>query len=585
MNSFEHLNFLDELNNLIFVLSPEMTVQYANRALLEFLDLEAEAILGMPAWELPMWKDSPEAQNDLMFACGHVFSSEEAKRLEMTPVNSLGEIIELDLYIKPVLREGNVVSMIATGYNITELVEAKTVLTKRERQIAAFFKNSTEGYFFQMLPEAALLPQIIDDEFIGQVYEAQRLESVSSRVFEYLGLDEEDVVLGSSEMLMQYFEIREDERTAVWREMLEKGVSILKRELLNRKSRKRVYLELKFVGVFIDACTFEGNFCIVSNITQQYVYERELNFLANKDPLTGLNNRRCFDQLANDMLTSMKTPFVAAMMDIDKFKNVNDAYGHEVGDIVIRKVADVINAVVPECGVVGRYGGEEFVILMACDAKQAVGVLEEIRKTVENAQIHYGSGYLKVTISGGAHIFEEAGNSDFNHAIILADRALYEAKETGRNRVIVYNDALHGLQAIDKLTGVYTQSAFQYKHNLFHDNLRKFEIAYGIVAINLNTLLDDKSELRSQFIKQCVAILHDLLRDTDIIGRYDTMTFTILLSNVNDEIVEKVGRRISSAIDNLSSKFDNLLDGRVKYYTVSNWMVQQEEIYDHILNP
>ncbi len=158
-------------------------------------------------------------------------------------------------------------------------------------------------------------------------------------------------------------------------------------------------------------------------------------------------------------------------------------------------------------------------------------------------------------------------------------------EETGRNRVIVYNDALHGLQAIDKLTGVYTQSAFQYKHNLFHDNLRKFEIAYGIVAINLNTLLDDKSEQRSQFIKQCVAILHDLLRDTDIIGRYDTMTFTILLSNVNDEIVEKVGRRISSAIDNLSSKFDNLLDGRVKYYTVSNWMVQQEEIYDHILNP
>ncbi len=241
---YEQMNLLDELNVLLFLLSADMTVQYANHALLKFSGLTMEDLVGLPAWELPMWQHSAEAQNDLMFACGHVFSLEMAKRIEITPMNNEGgDLIELDLYMKPLIEDGIVSGIIAVGYNITELVQARKSLTTRERQIGAFFKNSTQGYFFQTLPEPAILPKVLNAEFADQVYEAQRLSSLSSKVYQYLGGIQEDG--GGDIDVMSLLNISIEERRTLWIEMFKDGVATIKRELLSADTgKKKCFLNL-----------------------------------------------------------------------------------------------------------------------------------------------------------------------------------------------------------------------------------------------------------------------------------------------------------------------------------------------------
>lgn len=576
LNIQEQLNLLDELNVFIILLSTEMNVEYVNQTIADFSGLTAAELTGQPMWDLPMWSDSPDAQNDLMFACGHVYSSELAKRLEITPKNKAGDLFELDLVLRPIIREGKVQNLIAIGYNITELVQAKRSLTRRERQIRAFFKYSTQGYFFQMLPEPAIMPKVVDKKFVNQVYEAQRLGSISSKVYEYLGLEEGEFRTDA----MTIFNISDDQRIELWTEMLIEGVSSIKRELKNAKTGKKVFLELKFVAIFIDESQFEGNFCIVSNITQQYVYEKELNFLANKDPLTGLNNRRNFRKLADGLRRQKGINYVVAMMDIDKFKSVNDTYGHDVGDIALRQVADGIESAVGEHGIVGRYGGEEFIILLPTSLQKGFTLIENLRRSIETMQIFYGSGNLKVTISGGCFGFQFNSEDDLNQAITLADRALYEAKNTGRNRIVVYEDTLHGLKAVDKLTGSYTRDALMYKHKHFHDELRKSDVRYGVIFINLSTLIESQSEILSQFVKQTAGILHGILRENDIVGRYNDMTFVVLISNVEMKTVKDIQRRIDIALKRLSDKFDNLVDSEVKSQYIDDWLVGVNEIYN-----
>ncbi len=576
---YEQMNLLDELNVLLFLLSADMTVQYANHALLKFSGLTMEDLVGLPAWELPMWQHSAEAQNDLMFACGHVFSLEMAKRIEITPMNNEGDLIELDLYMKPLIEDGIVSGIIAVGYNITELVQARKSLTTRERQIGAFFKNSTQGYFFQTLPEPAILPEVLNAEFADQVYEAQRLSSLSSKVYQYLGIQED----GGDIDVMSLLNISIEERRTLWIEMFKDGVATIKRELLSADTGKKVFLELKFVAIFIDDIMFDGNFCIVTNITQQYIYEKELNFLANKDPLTGLNNRRNFRKLANDEIDRKAMNYVVGMMDIDKFKNVNDTYGHDVGDIALRQVAEVIDNAVSDDGIVGRYGGEEFIILLPMSLQKGFTMLENLRRTIENVQIHYGSGTLKVTISGGCFGFQFYTEDDLNQAITLSDRALYEAKNTGRNKIVVYDDALHGLKAIDKLTGTYTRVAFMYKHKQFHEELRKSDVQYGVVAIKLSTLIENPSEILSQFVKQTAGILHGILREKDIVGRYNELTFMVLINSVDENVVNEIVGRTTTAVYKLSDKFDKLVDAEISSRHIHDWLLDVQEIYDEVL--
>lgn len=167
---------------------------------------------------------------------------------------------------------------------------------------------------------------------------------------------------------------------------------------------------------------------------------------ATLDALTGLNNRRQFEaRLLQEVATAKrkKKPLCCIMLDIDYFKKVNDTYGHSAGDCVLKAAAKTIAAELREYDIASRYGGEEFCILLPFTTiKEAEFVAERLRSAVEKTDVNVPDlGTLNVTISVGVSAYDESfENPETLHQ--KADIALYEAKKSGRNRVVVYSSEL-----------------------------------------------------------------------------------------------------------------------------------------------
>lgn len=161
--------------------------------------------------------------------------------------------------------------------------------------------------------------------------------------------------------------------------------------------------------------------------------------LATTDALTGVANRRALIQaLDRDMALALRTqePYAVMMLDLDHFKNVNDRHGHLAGDQVLCHVAGVLRQRLRAQDMVGRYGGEEFLVLMPCTA--AAGALEAaqaLRQAVEQSPCPYGGQTIPITVSIGVCASPLAPGDSWDQLIHVADQALYSAKQDGRNRV------------------------------------------------------------------------------------------------------------------------------------------------------
>jgi two-component system, cell cycle response regulator len=161
--------------------------------------------------------------------------------------------------------------------------------------------------------------------------------------------------------------------------------------------------------------------------------QAELIALATIDSLTGLLTRRAFVAAAERMVERAMAGrhFSVLICDLDKFKAINDTYGHETGDLVLRKVSEELRAIdVPT----GRLGGEEVALLTEGHLDDAVDLAERIRESVSNLAIRVGNRTIGVTCSIGAAEWEPGDTIDT--LLRRADAALYEAKRTGRNRVV-----------------------------------------------------------------------------------------------------------------------------------------------------
>jgi diguanylate cyclase (GGDEF)-like protein len=168
----------------------------------------------------------------------------------------------------------------------------------------------------------------------------------------------------------------------------------------------------------------------------------KLKELSNCDPLTNVYNRRYFSEISNKMLslTSRNSHDLGMIiLDIDKFKNINDTYGHGVGDKVIISLAQNLQDLVRDCDIVSRFGGEEFVVLMYnITLENAQNVAEKIRQHVEKIEVIDNDLTLKFTVSLGVALYDEnLDGRNLEHTLKRADDALYVAKQSGRNQVRV----------------------------------------------------------------------------------------------------------------------------------------------------
>lgn len=160
---------------------------------------------------------------------------------------------------------------------------------------------------------------------------------------------------------------------------------------------------------------------------------------ATRDALTELWNRDAILALLDRELSRSRRdlqPLTVAMMDVDHFKRINDTYGHLAGDTVLREMSRRVLSFVRAAEAVGRYGGEEFlIILYPCDEKTALHVMERIRVSVSKTEIETSVGNIQTTVSLGAAVSHRPAEVDATLLIQEADRALYRAKEKGRNQV------------------------------------------------------------------------------------------------------------------------------------------------------
>jgi two-component system cell cycle response regulator len=172
---------------------------------------------------------------------------------------------------------------------------------------------------------------------------------------------------------------------------------------------------------------------------QQAMADKEkLERLANFDSLTGLYNRRAILGKLRELINRAnryKEDFSLIMLDIDHFKRVNDRYGHLTGDEVLEKIAALIRRNIRDTDIAGRYGGEEFIIILPqTNLSSAWVIAERIRSIIEEAEMKDPAGnVVAITVSQGLSNWERG--EDANSLISCADEALYKAKGKGRNRV------------------------------------------------------------------------------------------------------------------------------------------------------
>lgn len=183
------------------------------------------------------------------------------------------------------------------------------------------------------------------------------------------------------------------------------------------------------------AVVWEG---AIVDITERHQLEQELRRLAMVDSLTGVANRRHFEEMGErelSRLSRVKDPLCVLLLDADHFKRVNDRYGHHVGDIVLRRIAEVCTRQIRTVDAIGRLGGEEFGLLLPNTALEGARIMaERIRRAIAAERIVVDGETIRVTASiGGTQV--DPCESTIKAAMQRADEAMYRAKQEGRNRV------------------------------------------------------------------------------------------------------------------------------------------------------
>lgn len=161
----------------------------------------------------------------------------------------------------------------------------------------------------------------------------------------------------------------------------------------------------------------------------------ELQRVANTDALTGLANRHAATRALDERLGRIPDPLTVMLLDLDEFKRINDSHGHQAGDAVLREAARRMREALPAGALLGRWGGEEFIVVLdGAPGREPAAVAEALRATLAAAPVVFEGAAIPVTVSIG---LATAFAGDGLDALLAdADAALYRAKHAGRNRVV-----------------------------------------------------------------------------------------------------------------------------------------------------
>ncbi|MCD1259873.1 sensor domain-containing diguanylate cyclase [Paenibacillus athensensis] len=206
---------------------------------------------------------------------------------------------------------------------------------------------------------------------------------------------------------------------------------LLEGEYYAETGERRTYFKVS--SKYIDAEEQNFLYVILTNITDYKVAEEQITYMVYHDALTGLSNRRHFQQLLQEACqTSRRTPISVALIDLDGFKQVNDAWGHHAGDYLLQHTAEQLKRIAATALCVARLGGDEFAIVLKDSTEQELTALA--RSLIDELQqpVAFENGWLRVSASIG--IYTASGEQSDELLLREADRLMYAAKHSGKNQ-------------------------------------------------------------------------------------------------------------------------------------------------------
>ncbi len=297
------------------------------------------------------------------------------------------------------------------------------------------------GYLEEKTGSVEMSPQVYKIYFSDPVNLHRQAQNYIALVDEFLKLDEEQTPES------KYKAFQTVSTNLATGELIQ-GLDIAAQQYQEEALAKINRLNRMQKGVFaflLIALLLEATFIFRPLVSYVKKYSAQLLNMALKDTLTGLDNRRSFMQLAEAELSRArrhKTNVCVVLSDIDKFKAVNDTYGHAAGDDVLVHLAGILKKMIRKEDVFGRIGGEEFAfVLPQTNLEQGVKMMEKLRHEIETTPCPVkkddGSEMRLTYTSSFGLVFMDNENEDIDALLKRADAALYEAKEAGRNKVVV----------------------------------------------------------------------------------------------------------------------------------------------------
>jgi two-component system cell cycle response regulator len=302
---------------------------------------------------------------------------------------------------------------------VHELTTSRELLAERERRLSAFvsalpnisFVMNEQGRYLEVIANETSLLFAKPDELIGRLTEEVLPPKEGAKILDAIG---QTILTGNIQVIEYKLPVLSGSER--W---FEGRIALMEKK---ESGESKVIL-------------------MASDITERVQLYQEVQRLANLDSLTGCFNRRHFMEKADQEVQRArryKRPLSFLMMDIDDFKSFNDQYGHQVGDQLLCHLVDLCQTQLRNEDNLGRYGGEEFVVLMPeTEAEGAMQAAQRLREKIEGMRINTSEGKLSITVSIGLASLEKGFDetNTLDSLIKSADKALYAAKAAGRNCV------------------------------------------------------------------------------------------------------------------------------------------------------
>lgn len=427
-NEQKYRSIVEQSHDGIVIVDKNATIIEWNRGQENLTGLERDEVLDKPIWQVYHNLAPEEIQNEEQY--------ERLKKLFQTIPRSYWQNLQGDQIQNMIVHQKNgtlrtlqqVLFPIKTdngdlfgiiSRDITEQTRDQQILRDNERRFRSLFQSAPICY------------QSLDIH--GKIME------INKAWIDEMGYSREEVI-GH-----KFIEFLTPESQAIfpavfWRYVTSGELESTEFEMI-RKDRSIITIDYHGKVGFEENGLFKQTHCVFFNITERKEMEKEMHRLAVTDALTGLYNRRHYFALAENEFKRARRhnlPLSAIMIDIDKFKQVNDTYGHLVGDQVLQEIAHACQQTMREIDIIGRYGGDEIAILLPDTTEtQAYQAAERLRQRIQDLYAENQEIEIKLTLSLGV---AQLSIEDHNSSVLQdrADQALFLAKNAGRNKVMVW---------------------------------------------------------------------------------------------------------------------------------------------------